>query len=128
MLQSIALFDQKPQPSPAGQPEQVAGLVDRVTFHNEESGFCVLRNKARGRREVVIVVDTLPEVRAGEWMEAQGRWIVNEEYGRQCQAEILRTTPPTAVEGIEEYPASGMIMSRAAELLVSPSEAGEVLK
>jgi exodeoxyribonuclease V alpha subunit len=116
------VFDQKPPPSLAAQPEQIAGLVERVTFHNEESGFCVLRIKARGHREVVTVVGTLPEVRAGEWLEAQGRWIVNKEYGQQFQAEILRTMPPTTVEGIEKYLASGMIKG------IGPVLAGRIVK
>jgi len=87
----------------------LAGLVERVTFHNDESGFGVLRVKARGHRDLVTVVGTLPEIRAGEWLEAQGRWTVNKEYGQQFQAQILRTMPPTTVEGIEKYLASGMI-------------------
>jgi len=77
-----------------------------VTFHSDESGYCVLRIKARGHRDLVTVVGTLPEVRAGEWLEAQGRWIVNNEYGRQFQAETLRTMPPTTVEVIDADPHS----------------------
>ena len=39
------------------QPQEVlAGLVERVTYHNAENGFCVLRAKARGHRDVVTVV------------------------------------------------------------------------
>lgn len=110
------------QPGPASQPEQIAGLVERVTFHNDESGFCVLRIKARGHRELVTVVGTLPEVRAGEWLEAQGHWTVNKEYGQQFQAEILRTMPPTTVEGIEKYLASGMIKG------IGPVLAGRIVK
>ncbi|HAU39067.1 MAG TPA: ATP-dependent RecD-like DNA helicase [Phycisphaerales bacterium] len=90
-------------------PDQIAGLVERVTFHNDESGFCVLRIKARGHRDLVTVVGTLPEVRAGEWLEAQGAWTIDKEYGQQFRAEILRTLPPSTVEGIEKYLASGMI-------------------
>lgn len=75
--------NQTPQPAVV-QPDQIAGLVERVTFHNDESGFSVLRIKARGHRELVTVVGTLPEVRAGEWFEAQGRWTVK---GRaRCRA------------------------------------------
>ena len=115
------------QPSPAGtsqrpHPDQLAGLVERVTFHSDESGYCVLRIKARGHRDLVTVVGTLPEVRAGEWLEAQGRWIVNKEYGRQFQADILRTMPPTTVEGIEKYLASGMIKG------IGPVLAGRIVK
>jgi hypothetical protein len=48
-------------PSPAMSPqpdtgEVLAGLVERVTYHNAENGFCVLRARARGHRDVVIVV------------------------------------------------------------------------
>jgi len=28
--------------------EVLAGLVERVTYHNVENGFCVLRARARG--------------------------------------------------------------------------------
>jgi exodeoxyribonuclease V alpha subunit len=109
-----------PQPQPAAgqhsQPDQIAGLVERVTFHNDESGFCVLRIKARGHRELVTVIGTLPEVRAGEWLEAQGAWIIDKEYGQQFRAEFLRTMPPTTVEGIEKYLASGMIKGIDARL------------
>ena len=97
-----------PNPSHTASQENLAGLVERVTFHNDESGFCVLRIKARGHRDLVTVVGTLPEVRAGEWLEAQGCWTVNKEYGQQFQAETLRTMAPTTVEGIEKYLASGM--------------------
>jgi exodeoxyribonuclease V alpha subunit len=45
----------KPQPEPSTQ-EVLAGLIERVTYHNEENGFCVLRIKARGHRELVTVV------------------------------------------------------------------------
>ena len=36
--------------------EVLAGLVERVTFHNPENGFCVLRTRARGHRDLVTVV------------------------------------------------------------------------
>ena len=90
-------------------PEQVSGLVELVTFHSEETGFCVLRVKARGHRDAATVVGTLPEVRAGEYIEAHGRWTINKEYGQQFQAGILKTTPPNTVVGIEKYLASGLI-------------------
>jgi hypothetical protein len=45
--------------------EEISGLIERVTFHNEDSGFCVLRVKARGQREETTVVGSLPSVTAG---------------------------------------------------------------
>ena len=43
-------------PNPEIGREVLAGLVERVTFHNPENGFCVLRIKARGRRDLVTKV------------------------------------------------------------------------
>src|SRR5262245_13748668 len=50
--------------------EVLAGLVERVTFHNAETGFCVLRAKARGHRDVVTVVGHAATISAGEWITA----------------------------------------------------------
>jgi exodeoxyribonuclease V alpha subunit len=48
--------------------EALAGLVERVTFHNVENGFCVLRTKARGHRDLVTVVGHSATIAAGEWI------------------------------------------------------------
>jgi exodeoxyribonuclease V alpha subunit len=44
----------------------LAGLVEGVTFHNEENGFCGLRVKARGHRDLVTLVGHAATVIAGE--------------------------------------------------------------
>lgn len=90
-------------------PENLSGLIERVTFFSEESGFAVLKVKAKGHRDLVTVVGTLPSVGAGEWLTAEGRWVRDREHGLQLQAERLRSTPPTTREGIEKYLASGMV-------------------
>jgi hypothetical protein len=46
--------------------EVLAGLVERVTFHNAENGFCVLREKACGHRDLVTVVGHAATISAGE--------------------------------------------------------------
>jgi exodeoxyribonuclease V alpha subunit len=57
----------------AGQPTEVlAGSIKRVNFHNAENGFCVLRIKARGHRELVTVVGHAAEISAGEWVTVIG--------------------------------------------------------
>jgi exodeoxyribonuclease V alpha subunit len=89
--------------------EILAGLVERVTFHNAESGFCVLRVKARGHRDLVTVVGHSATISAGEWATASGEWINDRTHGQQFKAGFLRTSAPTSVEGIEKYLGSGMI-------------------
>jgi hypothetical protein len=48
--------------------EEILGLIERVTFHNDESGFSVLRVKARGQRDETTVIGSVPSVSAGEWL------------------------------------------------------------
>ena len=101
------------QTRPAGgsgpAAESLAGMVERVTFHSDESGFTVLRVKARGHRELVAVVGTAPEISPGEWVEAEGSWRMDPQHGRQFQAARLTVTAPDTLEGIEKYLGSGLI-------------------
>ena len=98
----------KPQPAPSTQ-EVLAALVERVTFHNAENGFCVLRAKARGHRDLVTVIGHAATIAAGEWITASGEWVNDRTHGQQFKARFLRTSAPTSVEGIEKYLSSGMI-------------------
>ncbi|KEF40612.1 MAG: recombinase RecD, partial [Cyanobium sp. CACIAM 14] len=93
-----------PQPT-----EVLAGSIERVTFHNPENGFCVLRIKARGHRDLVTVVGHAAEISAGEWVTVSGAWVNSREHGQQFKAAFLRSSPPTTAEGIEKYLGSGMI-------------------
>ncbi len=98
--------EQNQQDSPN---ELLGGLVERVTFHNEGNGFCVLRVKARGQRDLVTVVGHAPSVTAGEWVTASGIWYSDREHGLQFKAAFLKTSAPTSLDGIEKYLGSGMI-------------------
>src|SRR5271169_3953630 len=94
---------------PSGPADSLSGLIERVTFHNDENGFAVLQVKAKSHRDLVTVVGSLPSVSAGEWLTAQGHWVQDREFGQQFRAEVLNSTPPTTAEGIEKYLGSGMV-------------------
>src|SRR5215208_6884616 len=89
--------------------EVLAGLVERVTYHNAENGFCVLRVKARGHRELATAVGHAATISAGEWITASGEWVNDRTHGQQFKARFLRSSAPTSTDGIEKYLASGMI-------------------
>jgi exodeoxyribonuclease V alpha subunit len=100
----------KPRPPQTDAPDELlGGLIERVTFHNEGNGFCVLRVKARGHRELVTVVGHAAAVTAGEWITASGMWVTDRDHGQQFKAAFLKTSAPTSLEGIEKYLGSGMI-------------------
>ncbi|MEY3462625.1 MAG: hypothetical protein RLZZ468_403 [Cyanobacteriota bacterium] len=97
-------------PDNTAQPTEVlAGSIERVTFHNADNGFCVLRIKARGHRDLVTVVGHAAEISAGEWVTVSGTWVNDRQHGQQFKAAFLRSSPPTTAEGIEKYLGSGMI-------------------
>ncbi|MGA7925997.1 MAG: hypothetical protein WCA20_08375 [Candidatus Sulfotelmatobacter sp.] len=57
--------------------EEISGVIERVTFHNDDSGLCVLRVKVRGQWEETTVVGSLTYVTAGEWLSVEGWWVRN---------------------------------------------------
>ena len=89
--------------------EVMAGLVERVTFHNQENGFCVLRVKARGHRDLVTTVGHAAMISAGEWITASGVWVNDRTHGLQFKAHFLKASAPSSIDGIQKYLGSGMI-------------------
>jgi ATP-dependent exoDNAse (exonuclease V) alpha subunit len=83
--------------------------VERVTYHNAENGFCVLRVKARGHKDLVTVVGHAATIAAGEWVQLSGTWVNDCTHGLQFRAGLLKASLPTTLEGIECYLGSGMI-------------------
>ena len=99
----------KPTSTSQSVTEVLSGLVERVTFHNPETGFCVLRVKARGHRDLVTTVGHAAMISAGEWITASGIWINDRTHGLQFKAHFLKTSAPSTIDGIEKYLGSGMI-------------------
>ena len=89
--------------------EPLSGLVERVTFHSPDTGFCVLRVKVRGHRELVTVLGSAASIQPGEFIQASGRWDNHREHGIQFRTTFLKVMPPSSLDGIEKYLGSGMI-------------------
>ncbi len=87
----------------------IAGSVERLTFHNPENGFSVLRVHARGRGGPITVVGHAAAISPGQWINASGNWIHDRTYGPQFRARFLQASEPTSKEGIRRYLASGLI-------------------
>jgi exodeoxyribonuclease V alpha subunit len=89
--------------------EPLTGLIERVTFHSADTGFCVLRIKVRGHHDLVTVLGSAAEVHVGEHIQASGEWQQHRQHGLQFRASFLQIVPPTSIEGIRRYLGSGMI-------------------
>ena len=90
-------------------PELLSGSIERVTFFNEENGFAVLRVKTKDQREPVTCLCALPDVHAGEWLEAEGSWLRDPVHGLRFKASSARASAPTSKAGMERYLGSGLI-------------------
>jgi exodeoxyribonuclease V alpha subunit len=90
-------------------PERVSGVVERIVFRSEDSGYTVCAVKADGHRDEIIVVGTCAAIWEGETLEAEGRWVHHKQHGHQFQAARIACIAPVDVRGIEKYLGSGLI-------------------
>ena len=93
----------------AKDEEYISGDVERITYHNPENGFAVLKVKIRNKRDHITLIGAISFVFAGEFIQAKGKWINDKEHGLQFKASFLKTTTPNTLEGIEKYLGSGLI-------------------
>ncbi len=91
------------------------GQVEGITFHNEENGYCVLRVKITGKRDLVNVVGHVAHISVGENIKAGGAWVNDPRFGQQFRATSLHVVPPETLDAIERYLASGMIKGLGAK-------------
>ncbi|HET89155.1 MAG TPA: ATP-dependent RecD-like DNA helicase [Chloroflexi bacterium] len=89
--------------------DQLQGIVERITYYNEENGYSVIRLSVAGQSDLVTVVGNLPEVNPGESLRLAGVWTAHPQYGRQFKAEQCEQILPATVEGIKKYLGSGLV-------------------
>ena len=91
------------------ETEHVSGVVNRILYRSEETGYTVCGVAARGHGDEIVVVGNCPGVWEGETLKAEGRWVRHKQHGVQFQASQLACYPPATSAGIERFLASGMI-------------------
>jgi exodeoxyribonuclease V alpha subunit len=99
------------QTNRAPQPptEHLQGIVERVTYHAEDSGYTVARLKAPGERDLITIVGSFPDIHAGQTLRLTGYWREHLKYGRQFQVIHAQETKPATLTGLEKYLGSGLI-------------------
>jgi exodeoxyribonuclease V alpha subunit len=100
----------KGNPDSEAQGRQtIVGSVDRVTYHNDENGYTVLRFQTPGHGEPVTVVGNFSSVSPGENLRLTGWWSTHPQYGDQFKAVEYAVTRPATIAGIQKYLGSGLI-------------------
>ncbi|KOU73900.1 ATP-dependent RecD-like DNA helicase [Streptomyces virginiae] len=88
----------------------VEGVLERITYANEDSGYTVARvDTGRGSGDLLTVVGSLLGAQPGESLRMEGRWGSHPQYGRQFSVENYRTVLPATIQGIRRYLGSGLI-------------------
>ncbi|MFB8242143.1 ATP-dependent RecD-like DNA helicase [Kitasatospora purpeofusca] len=92
------------------QLAQIEGVLERITYANEETGYTVARvDTGRGGNDLLTVVGALLGAQPGESLRLHGRWGSHPQYGRQFVVENYTTVLPATVQGIQRYLGSGLI-------------------
>ncbi len=97
-------MDQQPS-----KREQLQGVVERLTYHSEETGYTVARLKVPRTKELITIVGNFAEIQPGQTLQLQGDWRDHPKYGAQFQVTQYHETKPATLTGIEKYLGSGLI-------------------
>src|SRR6266566_3738630 len=102
--------------------EHLQGVIERLTFHSEESGYTVARLHVPGQRELVTIIGQFPDIHAGQTLHLTGFWKEHPKFGRQFQVTSARETKPATLTGLEKYLGSGLIKG------IGPATAKRIVK
>jgi exodeoxyribonuclease V alpha subunit len=87
----------------------IYGLLERISYHNEENDFVVAKLREKEKKELTTIIGNLSGVTPGESLKLIGKWVQNKRFGEQFQVEKFEVTVPATLLGIQKYLASGLI-------------------
>lgn len=102
--------------------EKIKGVIERITYHNEQNGYSVIKLNVQGYYDEIAAVGTIAEPHAGAIFNFYGFWKVDPKYGRQFMFQKCEETLPATVSGIKKYLGSGLIKG------IGPVYAGRIVK
>jgi exodeoxyribonuclease V alpha subunit len=90
--------------------EKFTGIIQRVTYHNQENGWTVLKVSPIDRpHELKTVTVHQANVFAGATMEFEGEWTHHVKYGEQFKSQNTFEIKPASASALEKYIGSGLI-------------------
>ena len=101
----------------------IEGVLQRVTFWSETTGFGVLKfdvSASGADEKIITATGSFPSAIVGESMRLFGQWIEDKKYGRQFKVENVQAGLPSTIQGMRAYLASGVIKG------VGPKYAGMI--
>ena len=102
--------------------EKLNCVIERVTYHNEENGFSVVKASAQGHHDTITAVGTMPDVKVGAVFDLYGEWKFHSKFGKQFSFQRCEESLPATVNGIKKYLGSGLIRG------IGPAYAERIVK
>jgi exodeoxyribonuclease V alpha subunit len=89
--------------------QDLTGVVERLTFQNEENGYTVAKLVPDGKNREVTIIGSLAGVQIGETVRLQGYWTTHSKFGRQFEVHNYTVQLPATIEGLRKYLGSGLV-------------------
>jgi len=79
----------------------IYGLLETITYHNEENDFVVAKLREKEKKELTTIIGNLSGINPGEFLKLTGKWVQNKRFGEQFQVESFEVTVPATLHGIQ---------------------------
>lgn len=109
MKESIFSFILQSVNPPAFPLQSLQGVIERITFYNEENGYTVARFVPEGKNYTVTVIGNMMGASVGESLALEGIWTNHPTHGRQFEIKKFAVQLPATIEGLRKYLGSGLI-------------------
>ncbi len=96
----------KRSPADGETADRISGVIEHITYTNEENGYTVCRisrDDTKDKNELVTLVGIMPTVKVGETVKAVGKWSFHQNFGRQFTVEYFEKQLPSSVSAILQY-------------------------
>ena len=89
--------------------EKITGVVERITYYNEETGYGIIKVRVKGFKDLFTFTGKFVSINVGAMIEAKGNFTINKKFGRQFSVIEYKESLPASINGIEKYLGSGLI-------------------
>ena len=98
-----------PAPEEGPPLDTLEGVIERITFHNEENGYTVARLLPPNARDVITILGNFSNPVVGESLLCYGTWTRHPQWGKQMSVARYEVVRPATAFAIEKYLGSGMV-------------------
>jgi exodeoxyribonuclease V alpha subunit len=85
------------------------GVVDRITYINEENGYTIARLKVPRQKQLATIAGYMPAISVGEGLRLEGEWVNHAQYGRQFSVTRYQSAAPGTLAALKKYLGSGLM-------------------